>query len=63
MLSYTEFCLKLFTILKEEKIESLRMQQLINDALDILEFKQSPIDTYVFLENLLNKRKKLLVSN
>ncbi|CAK82121.1 unnamed protein product (macronuclear) [Paramecium tetraurelia] len=48
MLTYTDFCLKLATIVKEEKIESLKVQELVNYTLDLLESTQSPVDTYVY---------------
>ncbi|CAD8147128.1 unnamed protein product [Paramecium pentaurelia] len=59
MLTYTDFCLKLATIIKEEKIESLKIQELVNDTLDQLEFTQTPIDTY---EEVISKELKFYKS-
>ncbi|CAD8138196.1 unnamed protein product [Paramecium octaurelia] len=46
MLTYTDFCLKLVKIIKDEKIESSTLKTLVDETIDLLEKQQPPIDQY-----------------
>ncbi|CAD8057491.1 unnamed protein product [Paramecium sonneborni] len=46
MLTYTDFCLKLAKIIKDEKIESQTLTTLVEETIDQLEKSQAPIETY-----------------
>ncbi|CAK84938.1 unnamed protein product (macronuclear) [Paramecium tetraurelia] len=46
MLTYTDFCLKLAKIIKEEQIESLTLKTLVDETIDLLDRQQPPVDTY-----------------
>ncbi|CAD8131987.1 unnamed protein product [Paramecium octaurelia] len=46
MLTYTDFCLKLAKIIKDEQIESLTLKTLVDETIDLLDRQQPPVDTY-----------------